>query len=166
MYHRIIQFKHSLPPDLFPVPPIGVADRCVNLTKVCDGKTDCPNGADEGPGCDLAECKHKFGLCSNTCHPTPLGALCTCPPGEILSNDSVTCQDMNECEQPGYCSQMCTNTKGSYICSCNEGYVLEYDNHTCKAINHSAAFLIISNRHSILVADLEEKVKQALVYHI
>ncbi|KAI5717758.1 hypothetical protein M8J77_010754 [Diaphorina citri] len=135
----------------------GVADRCVNLTKVCDGKTDCPNGADEGPGCDLAECKHKFGLCSNTCHPTPLGALCTCPPGEILSNDSVTCQDMNECEQPGYCSQMCTNTKGSYICSCNEGYVLEYDNHTCKAINHSAAFLIISNRHSILVADLEEK---------
>lgn len=64
----------------------GVADRCVNLTKVCDGKMDCPNGADEGPGCDLAECKHKFGLCSNTCHPTPLGALCTCPPGMWTKN--------------------------------------------------------------------------------
>jgi hypothetical protein len=49
----------------------GVTDRCVNLTLVCDGKPDCPNGADEGEGCDLAECKHQTGLCSNKCAQTP-----------------------------------------------------------------------------------------------
>lgn len=109
---------------------------------------------------------------------------CTCPPGEVLSNDSLTCTDLNECMPPGICSQTCTNTKGSYACSCVEGYRLEIDNHTCKAISkynqfinlkfinifykkklkflvflldHSAAFLIISNRHSILVADLKDQ---------
>lgn len=37
------------------------------------------------------------------------------------------------------------------------GYQLAPDKHSCKADNHSAAFLIISNRHSILVADLAEQ---------
>jgi hypothetical protein len=50
----------------------GVTERCVNLTKVCDGKSDCPNGADEGAGCDLDECEHQGGLCSNNCTQTPL----------------------------------------------------------------------------------------------
>lgn len=43
----------------------------MNLTKVCDGKLDCPNGADEGEGCDLDECEHQEGLCSNECKHTP-----------------------------------------------------------------------------------------------
>ncbi|XP_046659437.1 low-density lipoprotein receptor-related protein 2 [Homalodisca vitripennis] len=135
----------------------GVTDRCVNITSVCNGKLDCPNGADEGPGCDLNECNQKSGKCSHSCIETPLGAQCTCPPGETLSNDSVTCQDLDECSPPGVCSQQCTNTKGSYLCTCQPGYVLERDNHTCKALNHSAAFLIISNRHSILIADLKDQ---------
>jgi hypothetical protein len=50
----------------------GVTERCVNLTKVCDGKPDCPNGADEGEGCDLDECDHQGGFCSNNCTQTPL----------------------------------------------------------------------------------------------
>ncbi|XP_023703710.1 low-density lipoprotein receptor-related protein 2 [Cryptotermes secundus] len=135
----------------------GVSERCVNLTKVCDGKFDCPNGADEGGGCDLDECEHQGGLCSNNCTQTPLGATCTCPAGEVLNVDSFDCEDLNECEPPGICSQQCTNTKGSYYCSCVPGYTLEQNKHVCKAINHSAAFLIISNRHSILVADLKEQ---------
>lgn len=92
--------------------------------------------------------------------------------------------DLNECDPPGLCSQNCINTKGSYFCSCVPGYILESDKHTCKALSkikkqlkllhagiiifknyyycfifldHSAAFLIISNRHSILVADLKEQ---------
>nr|CAD7197742.1 unnamed protein product [Timema douglasi] len=134
-----------------------VTERCVNMSLVCDGKTDCPNGADEGEGCDLNECGHQLGLCSNGCKQTPSGALCTCPHGEVLSNDSRSCVDLNECEPPGLCSQTCTNTKGSYYCSCLPGYILDHDKHNCKAINHSAAFLIISNRHSILVADLKEQ---------
>lgn len=48
-----------------------VTERCVNLTNVCDGTPHCPNGADEGEGCDLNECKHQNGLCSNGCKQTP-----------------------------------------------------------------------------------------------
>lgn len=110
-----------------------------------------------GEGCDLAECHHQAGLCSNACKQTPVGALCLCPPGEELQADQFACQDINECLPPGLCSQSCTNTKGSYMCSCIDGYVLGTDKHSCKALNHSSAFLIISNRHSILVADLKEQ---------
>lgn len=135
----------------------GVTDRCVNMTSVCDNNPDCPNGADEGEGCDLAECLHQSGLCTNGCQKTPLGAMCICPPGSELGEDGFTCVDMDECNPPGLCSQKCTNTKGSYFCSCEDGYILEPNKHSCKAVNHSAAFLIISNRHSILVADLKEQ---------
>ncbi len=55
-----------------------------------------------------------------------------------------------------YLFQGCVNTKGSYICSCTDGYTLE-DKHVCKAFNHSSAFLLISNRRSILTADLNER---------
>ncbi|XP_055683188.1 low-density lipoprotein receptor-related protein 2 [Lutzomyia longipalpis] len=134
-----------------------VTGRCVNISSVCDGVPDCPNGADEGEGCDLAECQHQGGLCSNGCQKTPLGAMCICPPGEELAPDGFTCQDLDECIPAGLCSQKCTNTKGSYFCSCTDGYILEPNKHTCKAVNHTAAFLIISNRHSILVADLKEQ---------
>ncbi|KAF7989294.1 hypothetical protein HCN44_007968 [Aphidius gifuensis] len=134
-----------------------VTDRCVDIKMVCDGKVDCPNGADEGIGCDLGECTHRGGRCSNDCIETPIGAQCICPSGEELSRDEYTCQDFDECDPPGRCSQTCTNTKGSYFCTCGDGYKLENDNHTCKALNHSAAFLIISNRHTILVADLHDQ---------
>lgn len=136
----------------------GVTERCVNTTNVCDGKPDCPNGSDEGEGCDLAECDHQGGLCSNGCKQTPNGAMCLCPKGEVLNkNINIVCEDMNECDPPGLCSQGCVNTKGSYYCTCSPGYTLEPNKHSCKAFNHSAAFLIISNRHSILVADLNDQ---------
>jgi len=55
----------------------------VNITKVCDGKPDCPNGADEGEGCDFDECEHQGGLCSNKCMKTPLA-----------SSDTAYCLDI------------------------------------------------------------------------
>ncbi|KAF7265024.1 hypothetical protein GWI33_021687, partial [Rhynchophorus ferrugineus] len=134
-----------------------VTDVCINITSVCDGKPDCPNGNDEGPDCDFKECDHQSGLCSNGCKQTPNGPLCLCPLGETLSTDGQNCEDVNECDPPGTCSQSCVNTKGSYFCSCVPGYLLEPDKHSCKAYNHSSAFLIISNRHSILVADLKDQ---------
>ena len=132
---------------------------CVDIKKICDDKLDCANGADEGPGCDNVDCD-RYG-CSNGCVQTPIGALCQCPAGEVLnSTDTRVCQDFNECDPPGLCAQGCTNLKSSYYCTCQEGYVLENDGsgkHQCKAFNHSDAFLIISNRRSLLIADLEQK---------
>lgn len=110
-----------------------------------------------GPSCDFAECQHQAGLCSNECKQTPNGPLCLCPAGEELSSDGFLCQDIDECTPPGLCSQECINLKGSYRCGCVSGYQLAPDKHSCKADNHSSAFLIISNRHSILVADLNEQ---------
>ncbi|KAG0730038.1 Low-density lipoprotein receptor-related protein [Chionoecetes opilio] len=34
----------------------GVSNACINVSQVCDSKKDCPNGADEGPGCDENSC--------------------------------------------------------------------------------------------------------------
>ena len=141
---------------------------CVDYDKVCDDEPDCPLGGDEGPLCDSADCgTFKDGTvksgCSNGCVQTPEGALCTCPAGEMLSpNDPKTCVDRNECEVPGLCSQTCTNTKGGknrpgYICSCYQGYTVDGANKAlCKADNHSAAFLIISNRRTLLISDIDE----------
>lgn len=131
----------------------GVTNRCVNISVVCDGKPDCPNGADEGPGCASTPCKANKAGCTHGCHVTPMGPLCTCPKGEVL-NDTTTCVDLNECLIAGTCSQHCTNSKGSYTCSCEPGYSLELK-HKCKATNRSDAFLVISNRRSILVANLD-----------
>ena len=96
--------------------------------------------------------------CSNGCVQTPVGALCTCPPGEVLNTtDTRVCQDFDECNPPGLCGQQCTNLKGSYYCSCTDGYTLE-NKHNCKAINHTEAFLVISNRrlafHEIRFEDM------------
>ena len=105
--------------------------------------------------CDTNRCNIRS--CSNGCVQSPVGPLCTCPAGEVLNPDDPTdCQDLDECTPPGICSQACSNTKASYICSCAEGYILE-NKHECKAYNHSAAFLLISNRRSILTADLAER---------
>lgn len=61
------------------------------LEKVCDGNRDCPNGADEGPGCDLAECEHQGGLCSNGCKQTPQVNLYDLIDEEVLKNTIVGC---------------------------------------------------------------------------
>ena len=136
----------------------GLSNVCIEETKICDDQPDCPNGADEGPVCDNADCDNNRGQCSNGCLQTPVGALCTCPKGEVLmKNDTKVCMDLDECKPPGICAQTCTNTKGSYYCSCDEGYELEKKTGNCKALNQSEAILIISNRRSILTADLSQR---------
>lgn len=74
-----------------------------------------------------------------------------------MPNDTKVCMDLDECQFPGACSQMCKNTKATFICSCAEGYILQEDKRACKAVNSSSAFLLISNRRSLLVSDLKEK---------
>ena len=80
------------------------------------------------------------------------GAICTCPPGEVLKNDSHDCEDLNECDPPGRCSQQCTNTKGSYYCSCVPGYTLEKDKHSCKAISKTSFLYTVIPRLTKIIS--------------
>ena len=52
---------------------------CLPLSKVCNAHHECLNGTDEGPGCVTA-CTDN-GQCSDVCHPTPHGPICSCSPG-------------------------------------------------------------------------------------
>lgn len=50
----------------------GVLNSCINVSQVCDNKRDCPNGADEGPGCAENSCAGDKALeCSVRCLQTP-----------------------------------------------------------------------------------------------
>lgn len=145
-------------------------EKCIPFEKVCDGKLDCTGGTDEGPSCDMdTDCGPTQCGANSTCHKTPLGPICLCPKGETIDTTNNTCVGINECEPPGICSQKCLDTKHGFKCTCSEGYQLV--NHTfCKTLNRTLftpedfeigpaslvndPYLIISNRRSILIANL------------
>ena len=133
-----------------------VTDRCIGIDKICNDHSDCPNGADEGPGCGLVSCQQQN--CLYKCKETPVGPLCLCPPGERL-NDTRTCVDIDECQQIGTCSHKCFNEKANvagsvgFKCECEQGYQLENRTY-CKALNRTLAYMVISNRRSILIANI------------
>ena len=146
--------KYDCPSGQWSCP--NITDRCITIDKICNGHSDCPNGADEGPGCGLVSCQQQN--CLYKCKETPVGPLCLCPPGERL-NDTRTCVDINECEQIGTCSHKCFNEKANvagsigFKCECESGYQLENRTY-CKALNRTLAYMVISNRRSILIANI------------
>lgn len=81
---------------------------------------------------DQESCSDNNAGCTHGCIQGPFGAQCTCPVGYQLSNDSKTCDDVDECSPPGICSQHCFNERGSFRCHCQDGYALEADQRTCK----------------------------------
>ncbi|XP_027721928.1 low-density lipoprotein receptor-related protein 2 isoform X3 [Vombatus ursinus] len=125
---------------------------CVNLSSVCDDIPDCPNGADESPVCNQESCLDNNAGCTHECIQGPFGAQCLCPFGYQLTNDSKTCEDINECEIPGFCSQHCYNERGSSRCWCDEGYILEGNGKTCKVSASGNLLLLVTSRNQI-VAD-------------
>ncbi|XP_043931281.1 low-density lipoprotein receptor-related protein 2 [Protopterus annectens] len=127
---------------------------CLELSKVCDNNPDCPNGADESPLCNEESCQTNNAGCTHGCIQGPFGAQCTCPVGYQLSNDSKTCNDINECDTPGFCSQICFNERGSFRCHCDTGYILEPDGKTCKASGLKEALLFVASRNQIVMDNI------------
>ncbi|XP_072435638.1 low-density lipoprotein receptor-related protein 2a isoform X2 [Chiloscyllium punctatum] len=123
---------------------------CLNLDKVCDHTPDCPNGADESPLCNTESCNENNAGCTHGCIEGPFGAQCTCPSGYRLTNDSKTCEDINECNPPGICSQICYNQMGSFRCMCDVGYTLEVDERTCKASDTTNVLIMVTSRDQIV----------------
>merc|ERR1719352_636765 len=75
----------------------GGTPKCIEKSKLCDGKKDCQDGADEKNACSNSLCA-SLG-CEFSCRPSLEGGACSCPVGKKVSNDSRSCIDRNECEE-------------------------------------------------------------------
>lgn len=103
---------------------------------------------------DQESCSDNNAGCTHGCIQGPFGAQCTCPMGFQLSNDSKTCEDLDECHPPGVCSQHCFNERGSFRCHCQDGYTLEADGRTCKA---SGLCFVISDSAKTDISGVEPR---------
>ncbi|KAA0712453.1 EGF-containing fibulin-like extracellular matrix protein 1 [Triplophysa tibetana] len=63
--------------------------------------------------------------CQHQCYNLIGSYICQCEVGYELASDSVSCQDIDECEFSNYmCQFQCVNQPGGYQCACPEGYQL------------------------------------------
>ncbi|XP_059475497.1 low-density lipoprotein receptor-related protein 1 isoform X2 [Neocloeon triangulifer] len=122
---------------------------CKPTAVFCNGRSDCPDGSDEGEFCRNTEAC-EIAKCSYQCRMTRHGAVCYCPLGQ--QPNGTRCEDANECLMDGSCDQLCSNTVGSYTCSCVAGYQLQGTH--CKAINvpvNTVPTLVLASKDELLV---------------
>jgi len=62
----------------------------------------------------------------------------------ITSGGNSTCQDADECSDPGTCpaNSVCLNSEGSYDCECSDGYTRDDngDCQECKCKKHEVCY--------------------------
>ncbi|KAK2541678.1 hypothetical protein Q9233_000584 [Columba guinea] len=148
---------------------------CLNASLVCDGRQDCADGSDEGENCSVP-CQRS---CARLCYPSPKGPRCWCDQGYQLTEDGLSCMDIDECTElgEGVCSQMCLNAPGSYSCGCLPGYLLEPDGHVCKLTGPEPMLLVAvqsevlsyglrSGREEVLLTTDKDRVVFSLDYDL
>ncbi|XP_019620649.1 PREDICTED: mucin-like protein isoform X2 [Branchiostoma belcheri] len=99
---------------------------------------DCPPGFNgDGQNCiDIDECTTTEGsVCHHVCINSVGNFSCGCNEGYYLTDDAVSCEDVNECDLPNNCTQRCLNTDGSFDCSCQDGFTLASDGQDCEPSN-------------------------------
>uniref|UniRef100_A0A673GV19 EGF-containing fibulin-like extracellular matrix protein 1 n=1 Tax=Sinocyclocheilus rhinocerous TaxID=307959 RepID=A0A673GV19_9TELE len=83
---------------------------------------------------DVNECL-TASPCQHQCYNLIGSFICQCEVGYELASDSVSCQDINECEFSNYiCQFQCVNQPGGYQCVCPDGYQLQ-GTRMCQDIN-------------------------------
>lgn len=67
---------------------------CLPLSKVCNGKDDCPKGDDESSKCHFAKDECNSNTCPKDarCHYLPSGSVCICPKGYSFNATSSKCE--------------------------------------------------------------------------
>lgn len=130
-----------------------ISGHCVPVYQLCDGRTDCSDGSDEGYRCDEKVCDHN-SECSHYCNNSPEGFVCSCPLHMFLKPNGLQCSTEHACDHWGTCSQICEQQGKHYKCKCYDGYTLQYDDFTCKSNNADAPYVIFSNREEIRGIDL------------
>ncbi|XP_049539126.1 low-density lipoprotein receptor-related protein 1B [Anopheles darlingi] len=131
-----------------------VTNQCITVAQLCNGRTDCPDGTDEGFRCLEKLCDSRDHECSHTCHNAPEGVVCSCPPHLFLQPNGRDCSHAHACEAWGTCSQNCLVKARHYRCDCVEGYSLMYDKFSCRSNARDSPYVIFSNRQEILGVDL------------
>ncbi|XP_051977305.1 EGF-containing fibulin-like extracellular matrix protein 1 [Xyrauchen texanus] len=83
---------------------------------------------------DVNECANA-NPCQQQCYNLIGSFICQCDVGFELTSDTVSCQDVDECEFSNYmCQFQCVNQPGGYSCVCPEGYQIQATR-MCQDIN-------------------------------
>ncbi|GAA6104086.1 fibrillin-2b [Tachysurus ichikawai] len=128
-------------------------DECTTEDHHCNPNADCVNTPGtyrcackegfngDGFSCsDTDECADNVNLCENgQCLNTPGGYRCECEMGFTPTEDSRTCQDIDECNFQNICVfGTCQNLPGMFRCVCDDGYELDRSGGNCTDVNECA----------------------------
>lgn len=72
--------------------------------------------------CSDIKCDSKS---TSSCVETEKGPRCLCKQGYAITNNGLSCTDIDECQKKNSCpGTVCTNIPGSYKCGCEDGFMV------------------------------------------